>query len=136
MFKKITVQSSQKEEIIDITSQIQQIIRESKVKNGALLAFATHTTCALFTLECDSGLNTDLFNFLHKLKSDKPFNHLHSDNIKGKVAHPLTHVIASLVGQSAIIPVSKGFLTLGIWQKLCLLELDGPKERNITLSFL
>ena len=117
-------------EIIDLTEEINSLIKKKKFLNGLLLIFVPHTTCALFLMENESHLKDDFFNFFKKLIKDFDFSHNLIDS------NGDSHLISSLLGQEKILIVKNQSLVLGPWQSLCLLELDGPRERRIYLEFL
>lgn len=121
----IRVSTDSRVQWIDITSEVQQKVEESGIKEGTVLVFATHTTAAITINEnADPSVVTDVNRKLSDLvpKQDK---YLHSEgNSDG-------HVKSSLVGASEVVPISGGRLDLGTWQGIYFCEFDGPRQRSV-----
>ena len=127
--QKLTVQSFEKRDIIDITKLIQSQIEENKFKNGLCHLFTPHTTCAVTTADLDPGTDQDYALASSEILSGIKFNHPHNPE------HFYAHYLATITGPSLTIPVQNGELALGEWQRIVLLEFDGPKDRDILVSF-
>lgn len=129
--KRIIIKTDHKREIVDITSEVEKIVEKSSVKTGAVNLFLTHTTAALTTADLDPGGTAQ--DYLDALNEIVPkLNYRHPHNPK----HMPDHILSSLIGTTLTLPIENGSLTLGTWQKIVLIELDGPRERKINLSFL
>ncbi len=113
-------------EVVDITSRVQKAVEESKLENGLCLVFTLHTTTGLAINEGESGLIQDILNLMSTLVP-QGVGYMH-DRSDGN-AH--AHLQAVLLGNSATIPVEKGRLILGTWQRVLFLELDGPRRRQV-----
>ena len=131
MTTKILIKTSKKREIIDITDKIESLLGESKITNGLAIIYALHTTCAVIISEYESGLEKDLLFYLQKDGPIGPFSHNH-----GNSSHASSHLLSALIGQSRSVLVENGRLTLGTWQKVCLLELDGPRDREVAIQIV
>jgi secondary thiamine-phosphate synthase enzyme len=127
--KSLNIRSKKSTEIIDITDLVANTVTESKITEGSLLVFTPHTTTAITINENESGLLEDLPSQLLKLVP-KGVGYRH-DRID-RNAH--AHILASLIGPSVLIPVQKGALSLGTWQSVLFVELDGPRSRNVTVQ--
>ncbi|BAA29670.1 secondary thiamine-phosphate synthase enzyme YjbQ [Pyrococcus horikoshii] len=126
MIKSITIRTSREFEIIDITKEVERVVRESNVKSGIVVVFTRHTTTALTINENESGLKRDIEEILSKLVP-KGMNYFH-DRIDNN-AH--SHLRGILLGPSLTIPVEDGRLLLGTWQSILFVELDGPRTREV-----
>ena len=115
------VQTKQQQEIIDITKDIPVPAGE-----GTITIFSQHTTCALIINEHETNLAQDLLEAYKQLIKPNGWKHDTIDN------NAQAHIIASLLSPSVTIPYENGKLTLGTWQRVLLIELDGPKKRTIT----
>lgn len=131
MTSKISIKTFQKREIIDITGKIEVFVPQSKVISGIIQIFALHTTCAIIITEPENGLKKDLFSYLEKESPQGPFSHNHGDS-----AHVSSHLLSALIGQGQTVLIENGRLFLGSWQRVCLLELDGPKTREIAVKII
>jgi secondary thiamine-phosphate synthase enzyme len=123
----IEVATSQKHQVIDITDEISQ-----KVPNetGLVNVFIKHTTAAVTTADLDPGTDKDFLDFLQSLVPDINWRHPHDPS------HAPDHLLSALIGPALSVPVEKGKLQLGSWQRIILVELDGPRQRDIILSFI
>jgi secondary thiamine-phosphate synthase enzyme len=129
----IIIKTNNKEELIDITEEVNNIIRESGVKEGLCNIFALHATAAIVINEnWDDSVQVDLLTRLRKLIPDHD-NYLHDkqDN------NAASHLKSALLGPSETIPIVNGRLELGRWQSIVFCEFDGPKaERKIAVQIL
>ncbi|MBC7085315.1 MAG: YjbQ family protein [Methanomethylovorans sp.] len=124
------INTNRKVELIDITDKVQEEVRNKSISNGICVVSTPHTTTAIIINENESGLISDLLNLLNKLvPPGADYNHNRIDN------NADSHLRAMLLGSSEAIPVIDGKLTLGTWQRIFFVELDGPRQRkaNITL---
>lgn len=126
---KLTIKTQNKKEVVDITDQINEEIQKKKFKKGICNLFVTHTTCALTTADLDPGTDQDYLHAFAHLVPNLNYNHPHDPS------HMSDHILSSLVGTSLTLPVEKGQLVLGTWQKVILIEFDGPRERQVVLNF-
>ena len=125
----ITIQTKKRKEIVDITDEISQIIQKNKIKDGVLHLFLTHTTAALTMADLDPGTDLDMLDAFEGIIPKLRYRHPHNPS------HVPSHILSSLIGTSLTLLVENGELVLGTWQRIVLVELDGPKERNIIISF-
>jgi secondary thiamine-phosphate synthase enzyme len=134
----IRIKTTKKREIVDITDTVQNVLQEAHGKASRLVnLFVMHTTAALTTADLDAG-GTDqdyLDAFTNLVPKFSPsgvegiqYRHPHDP------AHMPDHILSTLIGVSLTLPVADGQLALGTWQRVVLIELDGPRERRIIVS--
>jgi secondary thiamine-phosphate synthase enzyme len=116
--------------VVDLTDQLQALIRKAKMQEGLCSIFVTHTTAALTTGEIGEGTEKDLLEVVEQMVPSIRFRHAHDPS------HAWSHMASSILGPSLTIPVSAGKLVLGTWQSVMLVELDGPRERTIHVTLL
>ena len=120
----IQVRTRAHEEILDITSRVQKVVRTLGVENGAVLLFCPHTTAALTVNEAaDPDVREDVNRALAALVPKIPFQH-------GEGNSP-AHFRSALMGPSLVLPVEEGRLALGTWQGVYFCEFDGPRTRSV-----
>jgi len=120
----IQVRTRAHEEILDITSRVQEVVRTLGVENGAVLLFCPHTTAALTVNEAaDPDVREDVNRALAALVPKIPFQH-------GEGNSP-AHFRSALMGPSLVLPVEEGRLALGTWQGVYFCEFDGPRTRSV-----
>ena len=131
MIKEISIKTSKRNELIDITCQVQNFISSAKLKEGICLIFVPHTTAAVTINEnADPDVKKDI---LQKLSSLVP----KSENYSHSEGNSDAHVKSSLVGCSIAVPFKDSKLILGTWQGILFCEFDGPREeRKVILSLV
>ncbi|MFH1073251.1 MAG: secondary thiamine-phosphate synthase enzyme YjbQ [Nanoarchaeota archaeon] len=123
----ITVRTTKKEEIIVITDQVREEVKKSKVKTGLINIFCLHATAALMINEnADPLLLEDILNSLRKIVPEH--DNYHHDRIDNNAA---AHLRAGLLHSSLTIQIQDGDILLGQWQGILLVELDGPRARQV-----
>jgi len=125
-----TISTSRREEIRDLTERVQEALSELGATEGVALVSVPHCTCAVYLNENESGLLDDTLTALGFLGRLQRWRHDIIDNNAG------AHLAASLLGSSALVPVKMGRLELGTWQRVLLVELDGPRTRRVTVAVL
>ena len=129
----ITLSTSKKHELIDITSQVKEIVKNSKVKKGICYIYVPHATAAVTINEnADPNIQTDIIKAINKIVPEHD-NYLH-DSIDNNAA---AHIKSTIIGVSTAIPISNGELQLGTWQDIFLCEWDGPRNhRNVIVEII
>jgi len=124
--------------LFDITPRVREVLAESGIRNGFVLVASRHTTTALTINENEERLLTDVRDFLARLAPPDE-RYLHNDihlrdcpPDEPENAH--SHLLAMLLGSSEAIPVVEGALALGTWQSVMLVELDGARERTVSVQ--
>jgi secondary thiamine-phosphate synthase enzyme len=128
MTLKIT--STQKDEVIDITEEVAGKLAESGISEGVCTVFVAHTTSAITTADLDPGTDLDFLDALRGLLPQILYRHPHDPS------HTPDHILSSIIGPSITVPFEKKKLVLGVWQRIVLIELDGPRKRNVHLAFV
>jgi len=119
----IAVRSTAREEVIDITAEVAALV--PAMPDGVCTLFTKHTTCALTVLTNEAGIAADLLGVLHGLVPQATtYAHDSADHVRA-------HVLSALVGPSLSVPVRDGRLALGEFQRIVLVEFEGPRERLI-----
>lgn len=117
-------------QLVDVTDEVEEIVRESGIKDGLCLVFVPHSTAAVVLTENEDGLKKDWLEFLKKLISGFDFLHDRIDD------NADSHILSGLLGQGKTLPIENGRLVRGTWQQIFLVELDGPKTRRIIVKLL
>jgi secondary thiamine-phosphate synthase enzyme len=127
----IKVRSNQREEMIDITAEVEKVLRDSGAKEGVLVAFSQHTTCGLTVNEnADPDVQRDMLLALRKLIPQHGMDFRHGEENSD------AHIKTMLVGTSITVPFSEGKLQLGRWQGIFLCEFDGARERKVVIKII
>ncbi len=129
--KTIKIQSKKREEMIEITSEVENALRESGIKDGVCFLFTQHTTCGLTINEnADPDVKSDMLLFL---KNTIPQFY---DGFRHFEHNSDAHIKSSLVGASVTVPFENGKLLLGRWQGIYLCEFDGARERKVLVKII
>jgi len=123
--KTLTLLTSEKYQLIDVTERIEEIVSESEVEKGLCLVHASHATAAIICNEHETGLVHDILTKVKELFPPSA-GYLH-DRIDDNAS---SHVASALIGASRTFPIDRGRLVRGTWQNIFLLELDGPRARR------
>ncbi|MHA1263890.1 MAG: secondary thiamine-phosphate synthase enzyme YjbQ [Candidatus Helarchaeota archaeon] len=125
---QIQIKTTKREEIIDITKKIEDIIKDSDVKNGICRVFVPHTTAGITINEnADNNVKVDVLDILKQLiPQSGAYRHIEGNSD--------SHLKASLMGPSQTILIRNGQLLLGTWQGLWFCEFDGPRARSVIVS--
>jgi len=127
---KINIQTEKHSEMIDVTSQVQKIIRESRVENGLCTVYIPHTTAAITVNEnTDPSVKRDITQTFDRLI---PWNAAYA-HAEGNAA---AHIKASVVGSDRTFIVQDGEILLGTWQGIFFCEFDGPRRRTIYVDII
>jgi len=128
--REFSVKTRSRFDSIDITDEVESRINGS-IKEGVAYIFVKHTTCAIIINEAESGLMQDYLSWSKKLvPPEGEFMH----NIIDNNGH--AHVLSSIIGNYRALPVTNGRLDLGTWQRIILLEFDGPRVRHILVKLI
>lgn len=130
MRETLHIRTSSLKQVVDLTDLIEAAIRKAKMQEGLCSVFVTHTTAAVTTGEIGEGTEQDFLQIMEEMIPRIQFRHAHDPS------HAWSHMASSILGPSLTVPVSAGKLVLGTWQSVMLVELDGPREREVHLTFL
>ena len=122
---EFTIKTNRREEMLDITARLQDIVNASGVQSGTCHVFIPHTTAAVTINEnADPDVKRDI---LFKLNKEIP----QQDGYHHGEGNSDSHVKASLFGQSEFVMIESGQLVLGTWQGVYFCEFDGPRTRRV-----
>jgi len=127
----LTIRTHRKREILDITDRVEALLREQHGgQSGVCHLVVLHTTAALTTADLDPGTDADMLDAFEQMIPTLKYRHPHDP------AHVPDHILSALVGTSLGLLAENGSLILGTWQRVILLELDGPRQREIAVGFV
>ncbi|MEW6142034.1 MAG: secondary thiamine-phosphate synthase enzyme YjbQ [Chloroflexota bacterium] len=131
--KKIHFDTRGNGHIIDITPDVVKQLASAGLRNGTATVFITGSTTAVTTIEFEPGLLSDFKTMWERvIPKNIPYQH---DAAWGE-SNGFSHVRASLLGPSLVIPVVEGVMVLGTWQQIVLIDFDHqPRSREVVLQF-
>jgi secondary thiamine-phosphate synthase enzyme len=123
--KTLSISTHRREEMVDVTELVRQVVAEVGVEAGLCLVFSPHTTCAVTVNEgWDPDVQADALRHLRSLvPRDAGFAHSEGNSD--------SHIKTIAVGPSVMLPIDEGQVRLGRWQAVFLCEFDGPRRREL-----
>lgn len=124
----LTIRTKQKNQMINITTDIRHLVRESNVQDGIVVLFVPHTTAAITINEnADPTVKTDMLHGLNLISPDRSeYRHMEGNSD--------AHIKSSLVGVDQTIIIHNNELVLGTWQGIYFCEFDGPRTRQLIVT--
>ena len=124
------LQTSQRNQCVDITTKIADLVDESGIKEGLCHVFCPHTSAGIMINEnADPDVKTD---FIAKLEKEFP----KEDEYIHDEGNSDSHMKMALVGESRTVIIHKGQLVLGTWQGIFFAEFDGPRNRGVCVKIM
>ncbi len=127
----LELETSKRVQIIDITRNIDAALAESGLRKGLVNIYSKHSTSAIFINENESGLLEDYQNLIESLiPTGNNYKHDRIDN------NADSHLRSFIIGNNETIPFENGSMDLGTWQSVFFLDMDGPRNRRITITIM
>jgi len=129
MISTLSIDTTDRSEMIDITSKVEEELKRSGLKDGVCFLFVPHTTAGITINEsADPSVAKDIQAMLNKLIPwEGSYRHLEGNSA--------AHIKSSLIGNSVMVFVESGHLKLGTWQGIFFCEFDGPRSRKLYIKF-
>ena len=125
---RLSIKTHKKREVLDITDLVEHQVGKNASGSGVCHVLVLHTTAALTTADLDPGTDLDMLDAFEAMIPKLGYRHPHNP------AHVPDHILSALIGTSVSLPFEKKKLLLGTWQRVVLVELDGPRERELAIS--
>jgi secondary thiamine-phosphate synthase enzyme len=134
--RRLVLETREPIQFLDITDHVVDVVRAAGLREGLVTIFSRHTTAAVCIQEAEPLLIEDLCDFLQR--SAPPENHYRHNDFRVRTVHMHddespnghAHCLQLMLGASESVPVADGELALGTWQRIFLVELDGPRPRR------
>lgn len=123
----IEVQTQSLHEVVDITDRVAKLAGDAR--GGCCSLYLRHTTAGLAVMTWEAGVPQDIMDILQTLTPKLPYRH-------DSAAHVAAHFLAALIGPGVQVPVQGGQLALGEFQRIVLMEFEGPRKRQIEVRLL
>src|SRR5437588_8842646 len=127
---RLSIKTRNKREVLDITDLVEDQLGKNGSASGVCHLLVLHTTAALTTADLDPGTDLDMLDAFEAMMPKLHYRHPHNP------AHVPDHILSAMIGTSLAVPVQKGKLVLGTWQRVVLIEFDGPRERESIVALL
>ena len=128
MIKTLEVSTESRTSLIDITTEVKEVIRDSGIKDGVCTLFVPHTTAGITINEnADPSVKSDILKEINKIVPlEGNYSHM-----EGNAA---AHIKSTLVGQTINLLIENASLVLGTWQGIFFCEFDGPRQRKVLIK--
>ena len=127
-----TFHTKKRRELVHLTQSLEQVLARSHVNEGFMLVSAMHITAGVFVNDDESGLHADIWEWLEKLAPfRKDYRHHETGEDNGDA-----HLKSMLVHHEVIVPVTKGRLDLGPWQRVFYAEFDGQRDKRLIVKVM
>lgn len=127
--EKLVVTTNQENAVVDLTPQLEDLVKKNVNDRGLIYLFLPHTSAGLTTADLDPGTDLDLLDAYEAMVPKLKYRHPHDPS------HVGDHIMNSLIGASLTIPCENGEMLLGPYQRVILVEMDGPKDRTVYVNF-
>jgi secondary thiamine-phosphate synthase enzyme len=128
--ERFSVSTRRRNQFVDITHSVAEVVARSGVAEGACLIYTPHTTCGLTINEnADPDVPADIIGHLATIVPQRP-------DFRHGEGNADSHIKSSLFGCSQLVPISGGRLALGTWQGIFLCEADGARTRSVFVQIL
>ncbi|MFH1807213.1 MAG: secondary thiamine-phosphate synthase enzyme YjbQ [Pseudomonadota bacterium] len=125
--REFSIRTSQREQIVDVTDRVRQVVRELGVADGIVHIYCPHTTAGILIQEnSDPDLKEDILEALARLVPREGWRH--------REGNADAHLKSIMCGASATLPLQGGRLMLGTWQDIYFGEFDGPRSRTVIVT--
>jgi len=125
---RFSVSTSRSREVVDITRQVQEAVGSMGIEEGLACICVAHCTCAVYVNEYERGLVADVLRLIEEITTHREWQHDRIDD------NAQAHLGAIAIGNSLTMPVTDSTVELATWQRILLVELDGPRQRNVLVS--
>ena len=131
---EIELETKGENDMIDLTDEVQRVVKESGIKEGIACIFVPGSTGAITTIEYEPGLMKDMPRALERIAPKNEYYH-HHETWHDYNGH--SHVRASIIGSSLTVPITDGKIVHGTWQQIVFIEMDvRSRHRRILVKVL
>lgn len=131
--KELWFEASRRRELINITSDIDQCLEESSIKEGLILVNAMHITASVFINDDESGLHGDFEKWLERLAPEKPYSQYRHNGFEDNAD---AHLKRTIMGREVVIAITEGKLDLGPWEQVFYGEFDGMRKKRVLVKII
>lgn len=131
--KELWFQTKSRREYINITSQVQQAVKESGIKEGIVLVSAMHITASVFINDDESGLLYDFEQWLEKLAPEKPHSQYRHNGFEDNAD---AHLKRQIMGREVTVAITEGKLDFGPWEQIFYGEFDGMRKKRVLIKII
>ncbi len=131
--KELWFETEKRRELINITPQVQECVRESQIQNGLVLCNAMHITASVFINDDEPGLHQDFEVWLEKLAPEKPYSNYKHNGFEDNAD---AHLKRTIMGREVVVAITGGKLDFGPWEQIFYGEFDGKRRKRVLIKII
>ncbi len=131
--KELWFNTTSRRQLLNITTEIQQEIDISGIKDGIVLINAMHITASVFINDDESGLHQDYENWLEKLAPEKPYSQYNHNSYEDNAD---AHLKRTIMGREVVVAITEGKLDFGPWERIFYGEFDGMRRKRVLVKII
>jgi len=131
--KELHFNVPKRRDFINITSEVQECINESGIKEGLVLVNPLHITSSVFINDHESGLHSDYEKWLEKLAPEHPHDQYAHNGYEDNAD---AHLKRTIMGREAVCAVTDGKLDFGTWEQIFYAEFDGKRNKRVLVKII
>jgi secondary thiamine-phosphate synthase enzyme len=131
--KEIWMNIPARRQIVSIHRQVEELVKQSGVKEGLILVNAMHITASVFINDNESGLHNDYEKWLEGLAPEKPYNQYQHNGYEDNAD---AHLKRQVMGREVVVAITEGKLHLGPWEHIFYYEFDGKRKKRLLVKII
>jgi secondary thiamine-phosphate synthase enzyme len=131
--KELWFETPTRRQLINITPQVEECLRESGIQEGMLLCNAMHITSSIFINDDESGLHQDFETWLERLAPEKPYSQYRHNGYEDNAD---AHLKRTIMGREVTVAVTTGKLDFGPWEQIFYGEFDGKRRKRVLVKII
>jgi secondary thiamine-phosphate synthase enzyme len=131
--KELWFETKKRRELINITPQVEECVRESKIQNGLVLCNAMHISASVFINDDEPGLHQDFEVWLEKLAPEKPYTQYKHNGFEDNAD---AHLKRAIMGREVVVAITDGKLDFGPWEQIFYGEFDGKRRKRVLIKII
>lgn len=131
--KELWIETATRRQLINITPEVEECLRESGIREGLLLCNAMHITASVFINDDESGLHQDYEQWLEKLAPEKPHSQYRHNGYEDNAD---AHLKRTIMGREVVVAITEGKLDFGPWEQIFYGEFDGKRRKRVLIKII
>jgi len=131
--KELWFDIKKRRELINITPQVERVLKESGIKEGLILVNAMHITASVFINDDEQGLHSDFEEWLEGLAPEKPYSRYRHNGFEDNAD---AHLKRTIMGREVVIAITNGKLDFGPWEQIFYGEFDGKRKKRVLVKVI
>lgn len=131
--KELWFHTATRRQLINITPQVEQCLRESGIREGLCLVNAMHITSSVFINDDEGGLRNDFESWLERLAPEKPYSQYQHNGYEDNAD---AHLKRTIMGRETVVAITDGSLDFGPWEQIFYGEFDGKRNKRVLVKII